>query len=471
MLNTKPNQSSAFKQLLTLSVLLFSVLLLMCASPAYAQEPPTNIPGGGIPAAGTTAIPFNTWLLYPSVDFTSQYSNNYFLSSTAKIPGWSFGLTPQLTAEWSNGIHTTTLFGTFTHDQYPTQNEVNSNDEQMTLTQRYSPLRDLNFTFLGDYTHRTIAPSLTNAIPSSTVSTASSVLPNGNTVLPNGNIVSPSGQVVGQVGSTANAGALAVVNPYDAYTATGSVQKLFNDGIVTLSSSVLRQNYDEQASATRDFTATTFREDASFWLGPLFYAYSNGAFAIDQNTFPNPNLNAYRIVGGIGTRQLGALFRASLYVGYQGTQPTGSPQAGGIVYGGALYYYPTRLWTISANADETINLAPAGASPSTQAINLPLSTPLQISTSSSTQITTSTLRSDFLLTPQWTASDTVGYTNTVFLGTPSWEDAWFAIASLRYDIWRDLALTWQYQYTGIVSNLPQTSTTRNFISMSASYKF
>src|SRR3984957_15939977 len=452
MLNTKPNQSSPSKQLLTLSVLLFSALLLMCASPAYAQEPPTNIPSGGVPAAGTAAIPFNTWLLYPSIDFTSQYSNNYFLSSTAKIPGWSFGLTPQLTAEWSNGIHTTTLFGTFTRDQYPTQNEVNSNDEQMTLTQRYSPLRDLNFTFLGDYTHRTISPFLTSAIPSGIISTASSVLPNGNTVLPNGNIVSPSGQVVGQVGAAGNAGTQAIVNPYDAYTATGSVQKLFNYGTVTLSSSVLRQNYDEQASAIKDFTATTFREYAAFWLGPLFYAYSNGAFVINQETSPNPNSNAYEIVGGIGTRQSGALFRASLYFGYQGTQPTGSPQSGGIVYGGALYYYPTPQWTITAKADETINIAPAGAPPSTQAINLPLSTPLQIATSSSTQTTTSTLRSDYLLTPQWTASETVGYTNEVFLGAPSWEDAWFAIASLKYDMWRDLTLTWQYQYTGIVSN-------------------
>ena len=467
MLYPKPNWSRASWATTALSA------FLTCAffESAYAQqEPPTIIPRGGPPAAGTDAIPYNTWLLYPSLNIFTQYSNNYFLSPIAKIAGWSFGETPKITAEWSNGIHTTTLFGSFTHIDYPTHNEVNTNDGQATFTQVYAPLRDLSFTFLGDYLHQTIAPGLTSAIPAPISSTAATILPNGNTVLPNGNIVSPSGQVVGQVGPAFNVGALSVVNPYDAYTATGSVQKLFRDGIVTLSGSILRQNYEELASESRDFTAKTLREDMSFWLGSVLYAYSDGAFTKNANTAPTPDSHAYRVVGGLGTRQF-SLFRTSLYVGYQGSQSAGSASAGGIVYGGALAYYPTPLWTIVAHADVTVNRAPAGALPSTQAINIPAPTPIQVSTSSSTQITTSTLSSEYQITPQWIASELMGYTNTVFLGSPSWEDAWFSVTSLRYDIWRDLSLTWQYQYTGIVSNLPQTSTNRNFISMSASYKF
>jgi hypothetical protein len=81
------------------------------------------------------------------------------------------------------------------------------------------------------------------------------------------------------------------------------------------------------------------------------------------------------------------------------------------------------------------------------------------------------LRSDYKIAPQWTASQQLGYTNTVFLGSSAYEDAWFATASLRYDVRRNLSVVWQYQYTGIVSNLPQASTNRNFISMDMSYKF
>src|SRR6185437_3090022 len=112
---------------------------------------------------------------------------------------------------------------TFTHIDYPTNNEVNSNAGEATFTQKYAPLRDLNFTFLGDYTHNTIAPSLTSAIPSPITSTATSVLPNGNTVLPDGTIVTPSGQARGQVSPTLSVAGLSVVNPYDAFTATGNV--------------------------------------------------------------------------------------------------------------------------------------------------------------------------------------------------------------------------------------------------------
>jgi hypothetical protein len=464
MLRVKQNRIRAFRALIG------GLLTLTYLEAAQAQEPPITIPGGGPPAAGTLAIPYDRWLVYPSIDFFSQYSNNYFLSPVSKIPGWSFGLTPRVTAEWSNGIHTTTLFGTFTHIQYPTQNEVNTDDGEATLTQTYAPLRDLSFTFLGDYTHQTIAGALTNAIPNPIASTTATVLANGNIVLPNGNIVSPSGQIVGQVGPSFNAGPTSVVNPYDAYTATGSVQKLFGYGVVNLSASILRQDYEKQASATTDFTAKTFREDVAFWLGPVFYAYSDGAFAMNSNTFPTPDSDAYRVIGGVGTRQVG-LFRGSIYVGYQGSRFVGAQAAGGIVYGGALAYYPTPVWKISAGADVTLNHAPSAVLPTNQAINLPLPTPIQVPTNGSSQTTTSILHSDYQLSNQWTMGQSIGYTNVMFLGTPSWEDSWFAVASLRYDIWRNLALTWQYQYTGIVSNLPQTSTTRNFISMNASYKF
>src|ERR1700744_944104 len=89
---------------------------------AWAQQPPLSVPAGGPLPADAMAIPVNGWLLYPSLNLFSQYSNNIFLSPQAKLAGWGFGASPSLTAEWSNGIHTTTLFGNFSHIDYPTQN-------------------------------------------------------------------------------------------------------------------------------------------------------------------------------------------------------------------------------------------------------------------------------------------------------------------------------------------------------------
>lgn len=438
--------------------------------PARAQQPPLTIPNGGPPPLGPNAIPFNGWQLYPELDTFAQYSDNYFLSPLTKISGWSFGLSPSLTAEWSNGIHTTTLYGEFTHVAYPTNDEVTTNDGEATVTQQYAPLRDLNFTFLADYTHHTLATALTSAIPSPIASTASSVLPNGDTVLPNGTIVNSSGQVVGQVAPSPTASALSVVNPYDALTATSKIQKLFPDGVATLGASFTDQSYEEQASTTQDFSARTFTEDASFWLGPVLYAYSDGQFSARSNTSPNPNTDAYRIIGGLGTRQFG-LLRASAYLGYQGSQNSGFPSAGGNVYGGALTYYPTPLWTVGANLDVTVNLAPSGAPPSSLALTIPISTPLQVSIGTSSQTTTASLSSLYQISQSWTTNAAFGYSNVQYIGNSTWEDTWFGVATLRYDIRRDLTITWEYQYSTIISNIPLTNASRNFLSMSASYKF
>ena len=461
----KSNRIISFAALAVLSA------LFVCnrISTARAQEPPLTVPVGGPPAPDPSAIAFDGWQLYPALNFLVENSNNYFLSPQAGLSGWAFGVSPSVTAEWSNGIHTTTLYGSFEHLQYPTQSSINTDDGEATFTQRYAPLRDLAFTFLGDYTHQTIAPSLTSAIPSPITTTATSVLPNGNTVLPNGTIVSPSGQVVGQSSSLPTATGLSVVNPYDQFTGSAKVDKIFSDGVLTLGASVRRTDYEEQAAESEDFTATTFTEDGAFWLGPVFYAYSDGSFSLRDNTSPNPDSTAYRIIGGIGTRQFGR-FRASIYFGHQGSEISGSGSAGGDVYGGSVTYYPTIDWTIAANIDETINKS-SETSPSTQALNLPVPTPVQIPLSSSTSVTAMTLRPEYTITPQWTVSGLFGYTRIDYLDSPLWDDAWLADATLRYNIWRNMTLTLEYQYSSIVSNAPLSTANRNLIVLRASYRF
>ena len=156
-----------------------------------------------------------------------------------------------------------------------------------------------------------------------------------------------------------------------------------------------------------DTSTKTITEDGAYWLGSLFYAYSDGAFTW-RTTDENPNSTAYRIIGGIATRQFG-LFRASSYFGYQGTGTAGLGPAGGYVYGGALNYYPTPLWTISATVDGTINHAQANAPASALALTTPAITPLQIATSASTQITGVGLHSTYKISPQWTADGLFAY--------------------------------------------------------------
>jgi hypothetical protein len=433
-------------------------------------------PGGTVASACRSAIPIGGWLLYPSIRMYSAYSDNLFLSPIAPVKALGIGASPSLTAQWTNGIHTTTIYANFDSEIYPTDNMINSFNREVTVTQKYAPLPDLTFTALGDYTHQTISSSLTNSIPNaiSVPPSTPTRLANGDIALPNGQIVSPSGQIVGQTSPVLAYNGISLVNPYDQYTGTATVSKIFNRGILTLSGSLADTNYESiqgtGPTAFTYFTTKTFTETGAFWLGPVLYAYSDGAFSLRANNEgANANSDAYRVVAGIGTRQLGE-FRSSLYFGHQGSEVQNSGTAGGDVYGGKISYYPTPAWTITAAIDETINISSQTAV-STQALSLSANTPIQVPLSSSTRTTNTSVNAQYTISPQWRAVGTFGYTRTEYLDSPRLDNAWLADVVLKYDIWRNMTLTWEYQYSSIVSNAELTSAKRNLFTMSANYRF
>ena len=421
-----------------------------------------------------SGIPVGEWLVYPSLRLYSIYSNNLFLAPSNRLNAWGFGATPSVTAQWTNGIHSTTIFANIDRQQYPTDNSINTLDGEATWTQKYSPLPDLIFTAAADYTHRTVASPLTNSIPGiiETPVTVPTLLPNGDTELPNGEIISPTGQVVGNINSSSNNGQN-LVNPYNQYTVTESATKIFNGAILTVSDSSAKTDYQflqnpGGTGAYSSFRTNTVRENGSFALGPIVYAYSTGAFSTRTNAEgTDPYSQTYRIEGGLGTTQF-AQFRSNLYYGYQGSDGDGSGISGGLLYGGRLIYYPSYVWTITASVDETINKA-AGTGVSTQALDI--SSPEQIPLSSSTRITHPALQTQYQIAPQWTASGNVSYTQIDYYGSPRLDHSWQAEVALNYDIRRNLTLTWEYEYTVILSNAPGQSARRHFVTMSANYNF
>jgi hypothetical protein len=433
---------------------------------AFAQEPPLEVPRNRLPARDLNAIAVDGWLLYPTLRVYSQYSDNYFLSPTSPISGLSFGVTPGLTAEWSNGIHTTTLYGNIDRQDYPTHNEVNTLDARAGFTQKYEAMRDLIFTVNGDYSRQTLSSSLQNSIQTTAAAPATITLPNGNIQLPNLTIIDPTtGQVVGQGTPAAGSNIPLLVNPVDRLASTFSVDKLFNRGIVSLSGSVSRADYEIQSAlSTR---SRTFTENAAFWLGPVFYAYSNGIISTVVTDATSASTTSHRVIGGLGTRQFG-LFRASAYFGHQGSE--GSTNAGGDVYGGRLVYYPTEKWTLAGTVDKTTNIS-SQASATNLALTLPSFTAVQIPLGTSTRITSASLESNYEIARQWFTTWQLAYTRIEYVDSTRLDNTWLFDATLRYDIWRNMSLTWEYRYRSILSNVPFVSATSNVGIMSATYKF
>ncbi len=486
--------------------LAFSALFLIVWIPlCFAQEPPLAVPINSLPARDPNAIAIGDWLLYPMLRVYSVYSDNLFLSPVSPISAPGFGVTPSMTAVWTNGIHTTTLYGNIDRQAYPTDNDINTLDGRAGFTQKYEAMRDLIFTVNGNYLHQTWATGLQNSIQTTAAAPTSTVLPNGDTILPNGTILSPSGQVIGQTNPFIGSNVPLLVNPSNQYTGTFSVDKIFNRGILSLSGSVGRTEYENQspenAQASPNFSTRTFTERAAFWLGPLFYAYTNGSVgtfvtdATSASTTPasttpasstaSTSTTSYRVIGGLGTRQFG-LFRGSLYFGHQGSDSEGgatagsagsatagsgsSVTAGGNVYGGALSYYPTPKLTLTGSVDETINIS-SQASATNLALTLPGLSAVQVPLTASTHITSATLQSSYEIAPQWFTSLQLGYTRIEYIGSTRLDNSWIVDGILRYDIWRNMSLTWEYRYRSVVSNALLASAMSNYVTMGATYKY
>jgi len=447
-------------------------------SPALVpiSGPPLDVPFAGPLLADPHAQTLGAWVLYPTVRLSSSYSNNLFQSPVAPVSAAFFGVSPSLTAEWTNGIHKTNLYGNFDSETFPTQNELNEFNRQAGFIQSYSPLPDLTFRMQGDYTHQTFSAPLISGIPTPLASPTTQLLPNGNTLLPNGQIISPTGQVVGQsIPALSTGSATNVVNPYDVFTATGSAEKLFNRGIVQFMGSIARTDYQSN-QITPNFSEAIFAGHGAVWPAPLFYVFSDGIVA---NRFDlsgvgagssTANSSSYRALAGIGSGQPGDFFHEQIYYGHQGSQLEGSGSAGGEIYGGAISYDPTPVWTISARADETVNISSQSAA-SNVALTLPVPVPLLISESTSTRATSSLLQSNYRFSPQWLISASFGYARIDYLDSIRIDNALLADAYVSYDIWQNLTLTWEYQYSGVTSNIPFVSAYRNYISMGALYKF
>jgi len=458
--------------------LAFGLLTLVALiSSSFAQEPPLDVTSvGKLPARDPNAIAVNGWLLYPALRIYSLYSDNIFLSSLRPLSVPGIGITPSMTAEWSNGIHTTTLYGNIDRQAFPTQNEINTLDGRAGFTQKYEAMRDLIFTVNGNFNHQTWSTGLQNSLQTPAATPTTIVLPNGNTVLPNGTIVSPSGQVVGQTSPTTTGSNVQVaVNPFNQYSGTFSIDKIFNRGIVSLSETVSRNEYESQV-VFRNYNRRQFTEHASFWLGPLFYAYSDGSIGTVETDGTSGSTTAYRVLGGFGTRQFG-LWRGSLYFGHQGSQSntatsgvTNNVTAGGDIYGGTIAYYPIPQWTLTGTVDRITNIS-SQASATNLALNLPSFSPIQVPLTASSRSTSASLLSSYEISQQWFASALLGYLRIEYVGSSRVDTSWVANATLRYDIWKNMSLAWEYRYRSVISNALFATVNSNTFVMGTTYRF
>jgi hypothetical protein len=422
------------------------------ASPAAAQigqfggpagptlvAPPVAVDRGDPflrPSREYSALPFGSWLLYPTLFAGAVFDDNIRQSEVLRSSSAGARLVPSILAERNDGIHKTSLYGMADVRLY-TDHAASNADALAVRTgviERYQPFPDLIFNLQGDYTRQRDLFSSFGIDNSVTTLNPTAI------------------------------GLMPVANPlsYNQLAAAGSVQKNFDRAFVSVGGSIVGIRYDTRpdlAAPSPDGNTYTGTGRAGFWFTPFLYAYAEGA--VDQRRFSDDRFNSsgYRTVGGIGSDRIG-LFRGEVYGGYQSERHDSLflGTTDGSVFGGRIYYYPLRELTLSAALDQSLGVSL-------------LASAIPGILGASTRSTTALLKATYALAREWTASTRFGFIHTEYVAAIRKDDAWTAGATFTYSVWQNFGITLDYQYVQLDSNVPLQGFTRNVVTLGATYKY
>ena len=422
-------------------------------------------------------VPVGVWTLYPSLFGGAVYDDN-----TSQLNGHNAGtsgrLVPNLSAIWNTQNHQTTLYGVVDAQFF----DANTVSATTGFSHTYEPTRDLKFNLQSNYTRQTdIFTSALNF--------------NNGAIGPTTAAGSNAPLFINPFGTTPS------VNPiaYNQFTAAGYVTKTFGaDGraFATLTGAAFYLAFDHQQDLGPNNPFQTSNDGANYQVdgkigyhvAPSIYVFADGAGIFQRFQNSLFNTNGYRVTGGIGSDDPKSLLTGEIYGGYQEQHeennqllngipglgipgvavpgvgipgvgvPSGIPQnTGSSVFGGRLYYFPTRQWSLVAQVDEILGI----------------STILQptVPAGSPTRTISSLLQSNYSLWRGLTFGVRGGYTRSDFIGINRLDNGYMAGASLTYEVWRNLMATLDYQYMTVSSNAPMSDFTRNVYTAGITYRY
>ena len=382
------------------------------------------------PSREYRGIDLADWMLYPTFSAGAVYNDNLFLTAKNRVSAFGTRLHSSLIAERDAGIHRTTIYGEADARLYPDLGAANSVDARAGFLHRWEVQRDLVVKLQGQYDHTT-------------------VLNNG------GLILTPTGA----------SGTLVKLQSYNRYQATGSIQKDFDRLFVGLAAGAVKTAYDQLNTTGgtlsqnyRDSLVTTVTARGGYWISPAFYAYTEAVGNFRDYADASFNSRGYRVIGGVGSDRI-SLFRGEIYGGYQqqfyDTALNGSFSSP--VFGGKIFWYPTRAWTVAVSLDE------AFTDSSTPTPTNPHGNPARS--------TSARLSLSYQLAREWSASWFGGFEHSVYLGSPRIDNAYVTGASIIYGVYRNLGVSFNYTYFRVNSNAALSSYSRSVISVGATYKY
>lgn len=382
------------------------------------------------PSREYTGVPVMGWILYASMLTGGVYDDNLYQTSTNETAVWGVRLLPSIEAIRNNGIHKTKLYGFVDARFYGEEDEGDVFNAETGIEHVWEAQRDLILRFQGDASHTTDTS-------------------NG------GVVATPTGFDTIRAPLTYNnfSGGASVYKSFDRvyFSVAGEVGRTTFENIEDSQGTVIPQGY-------RDETAYVVKERVGVFLSPVFYAFAESAQNWHEYGASTFNSNGQSIVGGLGTERI-SLFRGEIYAGYQ-QQDYASTAFGTIstfAFGGKFAWYPLRELTVRLSADRSIGEAT-------------LFTPGN-PTGSPIEDSGVLLRTDYRLTDIWSLSTRLGYDFIEYTQTTREDNQWLAGLTASYFVWRDFALTFDYEYINLNSKFTANDFNRNIYTVGGTYKF
>ena len=397
---------------------------LLAPRPHSAKNPLTKI------SREYRGLAVGDFLFYPSLLVSAALDDNLLSSRNDRVSVLGTRVNPRLVAVRDTGMHKTMIYGDLDARIYPSLSHGNAISGQMGFAHKWEVQRDLVVKTRFEFNRKA-------------------------TYVSGGVVESPMG-TLSTIASPLNA---------SQWLGSAAVIKSYGKMFVGLSGEVVKTNYDSLTTTTgsvgqsyRDSLVTRITARGGFWLTPALYAFSEVGGNLREFSETGYTSRGYRVVGGIGTDRI-SLFRGEIFAGIQ-RQVYDQPMIADAVspiLGGKIYWYPTRALTFSAALDQTFSDS------SVPTPGNPNGNPARISTAR--------LNVNYQLAQDWSAGWRIGFDHSAYLGSTRRDNGWWTGASLSYDIYRNVALTMDYDYFRMYSNVSSAQYTRNVVNIGLKYRY
>jgi hypothetical protein len=389
----------------------------------------------------------NGWQLTPNLFAGAIYNSNVSARSSNPDASWGARVIPSITAYLDNGIYKTRLYGVGAFTGYANSNVSNKGtiDAKVGVMETYAPTQDLTFQLGGDYT-RTL-----NVFGNAGLATINNV----NPVVPSTPSAPFTPTVVAPQANNSNRN--------NQYSGLFSFLKRLGRTFWGLSASAVATQYDNNSDGqtTPNGVAYTVTGRAGFDITPQIYAFVDPSVNWQRYSNSSNNSQGYRVTAGVGTLKEG-IWSGEIYGGYQAQDFDVSATTGKPVVGLRVVYSPTRMWEFQASANENF-----GAVPATNGTNNATNV-----TNNTSYITTALLGVTYKgLPPDWTTSARFGYVRSDYIDISRIDNGWLAGVNVRYAFWLNLAITLDYQFTSVDSNVANQSYDQHMVMIGASYQY